>query len=152
MSSILKSYIYLDQDLQRLRQICLYRDAGLTLSDIRSILDAPANDAAAILRRRLVELSAGIQRLRDHQQAIARLLAATNQLRRIPMLTKEKFTAILRAAGFSDHDMHRLHAEFEKSAPQDHQEFLEFLHIPQAEVKSIREWSRRASPASPHAV
>ena len=46
------------------------------------------------------------------------------------------------AAGFTRDDMHRWHAEFEKSAPQEHQEFLEFLHIPEQEVKSIREWSR----------
>jgi hypothetical protein len=46
------------------------------------------------------------------------------------------------AAGFTKDDMHRWHAEFEKSAPQEHQEFLEFLHIPEQEVKSIREWSR----------
>jgi hypothetical protein len=38
--------------------------------------------------------------------------------------------------------MRRWHAEFEKSAPQEHQEFLEFLHIPEQEVTSIREWSR----------
>jgi DNA-binding transcriptional MerR regulator len=138
---------YGEKDLDRLRQICVYRDAGLTLSDIRSILDAPRNDAAAVLRRRLVELSAGIQRLRNHQRAIARLLKSTSQLRRIPMVTKEKWTAIMRAAGFTEQDMHRWHAEFEKSAPKEHQEFLEFLHIPKEEVQSIRKWSRKFGPA-----
>ena len=58
------------------------------------------------------------------------------------MVTKEKWTAIMSAAGFTQDDMHRWHAEFEKSAPQEHQEFLEFLHIPEEEVKAIREWSR----------
>jgi hypothetical protein len=38
--------------------------------------------------------------------------------------------------------MHRWHREFEKSAPEEHQEFLEFLHIPADEIKAIREWSR----------
>jgi DNA-binding transcriptional MerR regulator len=134
---------YTEKDLGRLRQIRAYRDAGLELGDIRSILDAPHTDAAAVLRRRLVELSAGIERLHEHQRAIARLLKSTNQFRRIPMVTKEKWTAIMSAAGFTKDDMHRWHAEFEKSAPQEHQEFLEFLHIPEEEVKSIREWSLR---------
>jgi DNA-binding transcriptional MerR regulator len=80
--------VYTEKDVGRLRQICAYCDAGLELGDIRSILDAPHTDAAAVLRRRLVELSAGIERL------------------------------------------------------QEHQEFLEFLHIPEPEVKAIREWSR----------
>jgi hypothetical protein len=51
----------------------------------------------------------------------------------------------MRAAGFSEEQMRRWHCEFEKSAPAEHQEFLEFLHIPAEEVKQIREWS--AKPA-----
>ena len=137
--------LYSGQDLDRLRQICIYRDAGLTLTDIRSLLDAPRNDASAILRRRFVELSGAIERLRDHQRAIARLLKTTDQLRKLPMITKEKWTTIMRAAGFSDEDMRRWHAEFEKSAPQDHQEFLEYLHIPAEEIKTIRHWSAQVS-------
>jgi DNA-binding transcriptional MerR regulator len=133
--------VYTEKDLGRLHQICIYRDAGLKLTDIRSILDAPRNDASAILRRRFVELSEGIERLRGHQREIARLLPTTDRLRRIPMVTKEKWTAIMSAAGFSEEDMRRWHAEFEKSAPQDHQEFLEFLHIPPDEIQTIRHWS-----------
>ena len=34
-------------------------------------------------------------------------------------------------------------AEFEKAAPQEHQEFLEYLHIPKDEIVKIREGSRR---------
>ena len=137
--------VYSEKDLERLRQICTYRDAGLTLADIRSILDAPGSDAAAVLRRRLTELSAGIERMREHQRTIARLLKTTDQFRRLPVVTKEKFTAILRASGFTEDDMRRLHTEFENNAPNEHQEFLEFLHIPAEEIRSIREWSRAKS-------
>jgi DNA-binding transcriptional MerR regulator len=137
--------VYSEKDLERLRQICTYRDAGLTLADIRSILDAPGSDAASVLRRRLTELSAGIERLREHQRTIARLLKTTDQFRRLPVVTKEKFTAVLRASGFTEDDMRRLHTEFENNAPNEHQEFLEFLHIPAEEIRSIREWSRAKS-------
>ena len=58
------------------------------------------------------------------------------------MVTKEKFTAILRASGFTEEDMRRVHTEFESNAPNEHQEFLEFLHISAEEIRSIREWSR----------
>ena len=137
--------VYSETDLERLRQICTYRDAGLTLADIRSILDAPGSDAASVLRRRLTELSAGIERLREHQRTIARLLKTTDRFRRLPVVTKEKFTAVLRASGFTEDDMRRLHTEFENNAPNEHQEFLEFLHIPAEEIRSIREWSRAKS-------
>jgi DNA-binding transcriptional MerR regulator len=137
--------VYSEKDQERLRQICIYRESGLTLSDIRSLLDARGGDASAVLRRRFVEIGEGIERLREHQRAIARLLQGTNQIRRNRVVTKEKWTSIMRAAGFSEQDMRRWHKEFEKSAPQEHQEFLEFLHIPAEEIRSIRKWS--AEPA-----
>jgi len=135
--------LYSDKDLERLRQIRGYRDAGLNLGDIRSILDKPLNQAASVLERRLLELTGEIARLREHQRSIGRLLQSTNQLRRMSMVTKEKWVEVMRAAGFSDDAMHRWHAEFEKLAPEEHQEFLEFLRIPHEEVRSIRDWSRR---------
>ncbi len=58
------------------------------------------------------------------------------------MITKDKWIAIMRGAGFTEDDMHRWHSEFEKAAPEEHQEFLEFLHIPAEEIKKIREFSR----------
>ena len=137
--------IYSEKDQERLRQICIYREAGLTLNDIRSLLDSHGGDASAVLRRRFIEIGVGIERLREHQRAIARLLRGTNQIRRDTVVTKEKWTSIMRSAGFSEEDMRRWHKEFEKSAPQEHQEFLEFLHIPAEEIRSIRKWS--AEPA-----
>jgi len=133
--------IYSDGDLARLREICAYRASGLKVGDILSILDRPRGDATAVLQRRLREIAGEIETLKEHQRAIARLLGATNRLRRNQMVTKEKWVEIMRAAGFTEEQMHRWHREFEKAAPAEHQEFLEFLHIPAGEVKQIREWS-----------
>jgi hypothetical protein len=102
------------------------------------MLDEPRGDAAGVLKRRLLELDAEIETLREHQRAIARLLHETDRLRRMPMVTKEKWVSVMRSAGFTDEDMHRWHAVFEKAAPEEHLEFLEFLHIPAAEIQSIR--------------
>src|SRR5689334_9657020 len=77
--------LYAGKDLERLRQICVYRNAGLKLRDIRAVLDQTHGDAARVLKRRLVELSGEIEKLRDHQRAIARLLKDTDQLRRLSM-------------------------------------------------------------------
>lgn len=135
---------YGEQDLRRLERICLYRNAGLKLADIRSIVSRTGGDAEEILRRRLIELNAEIDTLRNHQRAILRLIQNKNAFRKVKVMTKDKWVAIMKASGFSEADMHRWHVEFEKSAPDDHQQFLEFLHIPQEEVRSIREWSRKA--------
>lgn len=135
---------YSEKDLRRLEQICVYRRAGLKLADIRSILACPESGASAVLKRRLAELNAEIETLRGHQRAILKLLHT--DMRRIKVITKEKWVSIMKASGFTEADMHRWHAEFERSAPQEHQEFLEFLHIPEAEIGKIRKWSR--TPAS----
>ena len=134
---------YSDKDLQRLRQICMYRDSGLKLEDIRSILERPENDASSVLKRRLVEINAEIETLRGHQRAILKLLNAKKGLWRLKVVTKEKWVSIMKAAGFTEDDMKRWHSQFEKAAPSEHQEFLEFLHIPTDEIKSIREWSKK---------
>jgi DNA-binding transcriptional MerR regulator len=132
---------YDEADVRRLLQIRVYRDAGLKLEDVRALLDRPGGDAAAVLKRRLAEINAEIGALRAHQQAILKLLE-NKSLERVKMITKEKWVEIMKACGFSADQMHRWHAEFERSAPKEHQEFLEFLHIPAAEIKTIRQKSR----------
>ncbi len=134
--------VYGEDELARLREVCVYREAGLTLADIRAILDRPRRDAAAVLQRRFVAIGAEIEKLRGRQREIARLLEGTEKLRRMKMVTKDKWIEVMRKAGFTDEQMHQWHKEFEKAAPQEHQEFLEFLHIPAEEVARIRAWSR----------
>jgi DNA-binding transcriptional MerR regulator len=135
---------YGDREIARLRQICVYRDAGLKLADIRAVLDRGGNDATAVLQRRLAEIGTEIERLRDHQRSILALLKNKSRFRRLEEMTKEKWVAIMRASGFSDADMHRWHAEFEKAAPEDHEEFLAYLNVSRDEIDRIREWSKSA--------
>ena len=133
---------YGEADMQRLLQICAYRDAGLKLEDIRIIMDRQGGDAYGVLKRRLLELDAEIGILRAHQRAILKLMEH-KALRKAKMITKQKWVSIMKACGFSSEQMNRWHAEFERSAPEEHQEFLEFLHIPAEEVATIRTQSRK---------
>jgi len=139
---------YSEADAERLRAIRAYRNAGLSLDDIRAILKATGprargtcGTASGVLKRRLVELDAEIEALRAHQHAILQLLGS-RALGKADMITKEKWVSIMHSCGFTEDQMSRWHAEFERSAPEEHQEFLEFLHIGPAEIKSIREKSR----------
>ena len=112
---------YGEKDVRRLQQICAYRDAGLKLDDIRRILDRPETDAASVLERRLIELNAEIEALRDHQRAILGLLKSNQSLWRTKVITKDKLVSIMRASGLTEDDMHRFHTEFERNAPEEHQ-------------------------------
>jgi len=134
---------YGEKEARVLEQICLYRSAGLSVRDIRLMLTAPESESASVLKRRLQELDAEINQLRGHQLEILRLLRSKNFLRRTKNMTKEKWVSIMKSAGFQEADMRRWHREFERTAPDDHQEFLQYLHIPEEEIRSIREWSRK---------
>jgi len=135
--------LYGEKEMRVLEQICLYRSVGLSVSNIRTMLENPKTEITVPLRRRLRELDSEIRRLREHQHVILRLLQSKNILRRTKNMTKDKWVSIMKAAGFSEDDMRRWHREFEKAAPEDHNEFLEYLHIPPVEITTIREWSRK---------
>ncbi len=134
-----------EQHLSRLRQICSYRSAGLKLADVRVLLSEPKREKAAqVLTRRLAEIEVEIGELREHQRAILRLLNHRNSFGKGEVMDKQKWVSIMRAAGFADDDMHRWHKEFERAAPEDHQEFLEYLKIPKGEIQRIRAWAKES--------
>ena len=134
---------YGEKQVNRLRQICSYRSAGLRLADIRTLLEEPKQrEAAAVLTRRLAEIAGEIDQLKQHQRAILRLLEHRTSFDRRKDMNKDKWVTIMKAAGFAEDDMWKWHREFERAAPDDHQEFLEYLKIPAAEIERIRKSSR----------
>jgi DNA-binding transcriptional MerR regulator len=135
--------LYGDRELRRLDQICLYRSVGMSVKDIRRMLSSPGNEASSLLKHRLRELDAEIRQLRAHQESILRILQTKSMMKRTGKMTKEKWIAIMKAAGLSSTDMGRWHHEFERAAPDEHQQFLQYLHIPEAEIREIRESSKK---------
>jgi len=57
-------------------------------------------------------------------------------------MNKDLFVSILKSAGVTEAQMHALHVSFERMAPKEHQNFLEFLTINETEIAAIRTWSR----------
>ncbi len=62
--------IYGESDLQRLQQILFYRELGLALDEIATILDDPRTDAVGHLRRQRRLLTERIERLHEMVAAI----------------------------------------------------------------------------------
>ena len=91
---------------------------------------------------RLADIDVQIARLREHRQGILTLMRSGRVGGRTDMMTKEKWVTIMKAAGLDEAAMHRWHVEFERAAPDEHEEFLRYLHIPGDEIRSIRQWSR----------
>ncbi|GAB4201782.1 MAG: MerR family transcriptional regulator [Wenzhouxiangellaceae bacterium] len=133
---------YSGNDCQRLQRIVDYRKAGLSLDHIAQLLDGPNNTRTVLLEQRLQQINRDIAALRQQQQHLVRLLDKDSLLRQTRIMTKQRWTQLLRDSGLSDEDMRQWHIQFEHSLPEQHQDFLESLGIDAAEIQRIRQWSR----------
>ena len=62
--------------------------------------------------------------------------------RHLATVDRQLWVEMLEAAGMDDAAKKRWHTEFERRAPEGHQEFLLSLGIPAARASRIRRWSR----------
>lgn len=134
---------YGHREAERLSLICTYRQAGLSLETIDRLLSSEGGSLAAALERRLSEINREIADLREQQALLVRLLSKGGALKKTRVMNEQRWVALLRAAGLDDAAMTRWHAVFEEQAPEAHQDFLESLGLPAAEVEAIRAASRR---------
>ena len=61
------------------------------------------------------------------------------------VIDRDRWVAVMRAAGFSDADMHNWHRQFERMEPEGHEEFLRLLGCDDGEVERIRQWSQSSA-------
>jgi len=137
--------MYSDTDVELLSRICMYREVGVTLKDIKNILNREtACTAAKVLEGRFHELSEEIASSQHQQKIIATLLSKSTLPKH---MDTDTWTTMFQEAGFTTEEMHRWHAEFERMSPEDHVQFLKTLRMPKKEIEIIRSWS-----AAPHSV
>jgi len=129
--------------VERLRQISIYKNAGLTLKEIQELLTDGVTADSDILRARLNELDAQISDLRIRQRAIVGLLRGIGDTAPAITIERDAWVAMLRASGMDDVDMQRWHDEFERNAPAAHHSFLLWLGIPEDEIQQIRKNSKK---------
>lgn len=135
--------IYGQEELERLQTIRKLRETGLALKDIINILESEPEKTPAILSRRLQQIRDEIRQLQNQQEITLTLLRHPEiGTPDSAQMTKEKWTAMLVAAGLDEDGMHRWHSEFEKSSGEAHRLFLQSLGIGEEEITRIRAWSR----------
>jgi MerR family transcriptional regulator, thiopeptide resistance regulator len=135
---------YQAREERRLRRICELRKAGLGLGDIRVMLGGAPDVRTGVIERRLAEIARQIVSLRDQQRLLAALHRHLSEKPLPPILDKKAWVEMLRLAGMDERAMSLWHAEFERRAPEEHEQFLASLGIPPDEIAGIRRWSRTA--------
>ena len=61
-----------------------------------------------------------------------------NEIKSNATINKDQWVSLFRETGLDDATMHLWHTRFEVKHPQAHQSFLEWLALPDAEIKRIR--------------
>lgn len=129
------------QEYERLKTICLYRKSGISLKEIKRILDNEETNVSACLISRFRQLDRDILELKEQQAVIASMLQNPSLLSASTPMSKELWTRILKASGLSEQMMRKWHIQFEKAAPDEHLAFLRFLQISDGEIEAIRSWT-----------
>jgi len=133
---------YTDTDRTRLERVRHFREAGLTLKEIRAVLSSGGKPGTKLLEKRLRETAENIVGLKKQQRLLAGMFRRVAAGKRLATVDTQLWVEMLEAAGMDEAAMKRWHMEFERRAPEGHQEFLLSLGIPAKEVAGIRSWSR----------
>jgi len=133
--------LYSQADVERLRSICAYRDAGLSLEEVGSILDNLDVPQREVLENRLREIGHNIRVLQQQQQVLAKMLRVKAGHSPFAVTGKQLWVEMFRAAGMDEAAMRNWHREFELRAPDDHHAFLLALDISEKEAIQIRKLS-----------
>jgi len=133
-------YRLYDADAEaRLADICVYRNAGLSLEAIVEMLDGPRTDETGLLMARIRQLDGEIDRLRGQQLAIAELIAQSDGHTEAGLFDKANWVKILKSAGMDEAQMTAWHRAFEANAPDAHHAFLRWLGIGEDEIAKLRD-------------
>ena len=133
--------LYSTSDVERLRSICAYRDAGLSLEEINTIVDNLDVPQREVLKCRLQEIGQNIRVLQQQQQMLAKMLKIKASDTPFAKTGKQLWVEMFRAAGMDEAAMRSWHREFEQRAPEDHHAFLLALEISEKEAIQIRKLS-----------
>jgi len=135
--------LYSLNDSDKLAAICSFRQAGLTIEDIRRVLSMEEDTDRMVLKRRMRELGEEIRTLQTQQHLLGKMLQVQS-LGELPVtIDKQVWIEMLRAAGMNEAAMRIWHAEFERRAPEAHLNFLLSLGISEDEASLIRELSSK---------
>lgn len=133
--------LYSDADISRMKKIALFREVGLPLESIASVLAQDNNEVHSVLEKQLLRINEEISGLRHQQGVIIQILRNEDALMHSRIITKDHWVSLLKATGLDEDDMTKWHIEFEKMSPEAHQDFLESLGIDKEEIKIIRGFS-----------
>lgn len=141
--SVSKYRIYSDADVERLRQIVLYRDAGVPLNEIRKLITASENDFVTVLMRQLNDLNQEISVIKKRQEIIVNILRHVDLYKKLNNTNVASREALFHSIGMTGEQAMKWHEEFEQHSPEQHQHFLMALGMNASDIEQTRAYFRK---------
>ncbi len=131
--------IYNNDDIEKLKQILLYKNAGVPLTKINQLISASKSDFISVLMQRLSELNDEINTIKKKQDVIIDILRHVELYKIFMDVDKGLWEKILSSIGLTKEQADRWHADFEKNSPKQHQSLLKALGMKENEIREMRE-------------
>jgi DNA-binding transcriptional MerR regulator len=135
--------LYGEEDEIRLQDILLFRSMGISLVDIKQLLEGDKSKLANVLLIRLDELNREIEELKARQMNIINLLKDVKKVEEFFFQENLERTAQIIFAGI---DPLAWHEQFESISPELHKEFLEILDSIPDDIKESIQGSLESLP------
>jgi DNA-binding transcriptional MerR regulator len=132
--------LYSEEDRKRLAKLCRFRETGLSLHEIKGILDSSDSKLVQALETRLDNVNQEISRLRTQQNVIVSILKNRKLLKKTRYMDRQRWTELLEMAGLDERGRQKWHLEFEKMSAEAHRDFLEQLGFSDMEIQNIKKW------------
>ncbi len=132
--------LYTEEERNRLQKICTLREAGISLEQMKELLDQDVNQEAEALTERLQQLNREIRDLRLKQKLIVELLKSKYSADTKLMLDQDTFAGLLTELGFDAEKREHFHRQFERNDPEAHRFFLEFLGMEEEEITAMKHY------------
>ncbi|PAB55996.1 MerR family transcriptional regulator [Anaeromicrobium sediminis] len=130
--------LYSDEDLEKLRNIVMYREAGISLKEISKLLNIDKTQVSDILIHRLKRIQNNISALKKQEKMALEFLKEEVLISNKALFDNHTWTELLSSLGFNEEDLILWHQEFEKNSPEDHEAFLKAIGMSNTHIKKLR--------------
>lgn len=129
--------LYSQEDCGKLKEIIIYRQAGLSTDKIKELL-MQQHDEGIIspLMKKLGDINQEIEILKKQQMVLIKLIKNREIFKKD--INEETFKIILEKANIKYEERMNWHAEFEEHSPQRHHDFLISIGFDEEEIENLR--------------
>ncbi len=130
--------LYSEEDKERLRQIVLFRDIGVSLEKIKGYLEAPQNGVLPLLFKRLFSINNQITGLRRQQNIILAMIEVEGSLKgKKSPAGAGRMEELQKQIGIDKSNFKIVHSIFEEASPASHRKLLSFLGFTENEIRNF---------------